>query len=226
MTAEFQQRCPARRRCATQLFNRETTTYASAEDLCLIFTKDMDPLYLLSFLLTGEHSLAEQCFVRGFEDSQEGNPVFKEWAQSWARRTIIQGAIRTIRPRPSNNRTSGPKSGDGSSDPTPPAQIANIVGLPQFERFVFVMSVLEHYSYQECSLLLNCTRKEVASGQARAFQKIASVAELSCKVVSIDSNKQERSPTALGSSRQPEATTGAESGLQWKASPRDERQQV
>jgi len=226
LTAEFQQTFPERRRCATQISNRETTRYASAADLCLIFTKDMDPLYLLSFLLTGEHSLAEQCFIRGLEESQKGNPVFKEWAQSWARRTIIQGAIQTIRPRPLQNRTSAPKSEGRSSDATPPAQIANIVRLPQFERFVFVMSVLERYSYQECSLLLNCTRKDVAAGQVRAFQQIASVAELPCKVVSIDSNKQERSPTGLGSSPQPEAANGVESGLQWKASPRDEGQRV
>jgi len=49
----------------------------------------MDSLCLLSFLLTGEPSLAEKCFVRGLEDSRKGNPVFNEWAVSWARRTII-----------------------------------------------------------------------------------------------------------------------------------------
>jgi hypothetical protein len=70
--------------------NQETTRYAMRADFCLIFTKDMDSLCLLSFLLTGEHSLAEKCFVHGLEDSQKGNPVFNEWALSWARRTIVQ----------------------------------------------------------------------------------------------------------------------------------------
>jgi hypothetical protein len=30
--------------------------------------------------------------------AQEGHHVFKEWAESWARRAVIQNAIRMIRP--------------------------------------------------------------------------------------------------------------------------------
>ena len=58
----------------------------------------MNGLYLLSFLLTGDRTIAEQCFVGGLHIAQEGNQVFKEWAESWARRAIIQNAIRMIRP--------------------------------------------------------------------------------------------------------------------------------
>jgi hypothetical protein len=51
-------------------------------------------LYLLSLLLTGSHEKAEACFVEGIGESTKENHVFKEWARSWARRTIIQSAIR------------------------------------------------------------------------------------------------------------------------------------
>ena len=41
------------------------------------------------------------------------------------------------------------------------------------ERFVFVMSILEGYSIPECSILLNCTKQEVTTAQARALQQMA-----------------------------------------------------
>jgi DNA-directed RNA polymerase specialized sigma24 family protein len=47
-----------------------------------------------------------------------------------------------------------------------------ILELPSFERFVFVMSVLERFSIQECSLLLGCTRRDVIAAQTRALQQM------------------------------------------------------
>jgi len=152
----------------------QTMLYASSADFCQIFEKDMDSLYLLSFWLTGDHSLAEKCFVRGLEDSQKGNPVFKEWTLSWARRSIIQSAIQMIRPRPTHNRTSISTSDRSAGHAmTQPAEIANLVELPQFERFVFVMSVLERSSDHECSLLLDCTRGDVIAARTWVLQQIA-----------------------------------------------------
>src|SRR6266436_3362958 len=74
--------------------------YANSDDFRRIFDDDMNSLYLLAFLLTADREKAEQCFVSGLEDAVEGNPVFKEWARSWARRAIIQNAVRVIKPRP------------------------------------------------------------------------------------------------------------------------------
>ena len=79
--------------------NRVSELYAMRSDFCRIFETDMNRLYLLSFLLTGDRSTAEQCFVGGLHIAQEGNQVFKEWAESWARRAIIQNAIQMISPR-------------------------------------------------------------------------------------------------------------------------------
>src|ERR1700728_4166522 len=74
--------------------------YASSDDFRRVFDDDMNTLFLLSFLLTADREKAEQCFVSGLEDAVEGNPVFQEWARSWARRAIIQNAVRAINPRP------------------------------------------------------------------------------------------------------------------------------
>ena len=192
---------------ARQIANQEATPYARGSDFCRIFEEDMNRLYLLSFLLTGDHSMAEKCFVRGLDDSREGNPVFREWARSWARRAIIQSAIQIIRPRPTvSGRSSSTSDRSAGHAMTEPAKIAKIVELPAFERFAFVMSVLERYSDQECSLLLNCTRGEVIAARTRVLQKIARSAEHQRKLVSIDFDKQAL-PDNPGSVLRPQATS-------------------
>ena len=150
--------------------------YATAEDFCKIFHTDMRSLYLLSLLLTGDHTRAEQCFVGGLETAVKRNTVFQEWARNWARRVIVQNALRTINPRPSNGtEVSMANAGQMRSEQ---AEIAAVLALPSFDRFVFVMSVLEGYSDQDCSILLGCTRGEVSAARFRALQEIGTAAEL------------------------------------------------
>jgi DNA-directed RNA polymerase specialized sigma24 family protein len=185
---------------ASQISDQEITPYATGADFCRIFLKHMDGLYLLSFLLTGEYSIAEKCFVRGWEDSQKGNPVFKEWTQSWARRTIIRSAIEMMRPQPIRDRNSSLTDHSASCAMTQAAEIAMIVGLPPFERFVFVMSVLERYSDLECSLLLDCTRGDLISARTWVLQQMARATQIRRKVISIDSDEQSL-PDNLGSHR-------------------------
>ena len=171
-----------------KVIKQTTTPYATQADFRRVFQEDMNRLYLLSFLLTGERDLAEQCFVSGLKMSSEGNPVFKEWATSWARRTIILTAIRMVRPRLGDpQRSSVPPKSAGPSAISR-AEIANIIALPPFERFVFVMSVLECYTEQECSLLLGCTRRETMEARERALRRTGEGAELRRKVISIASD--------------------------------------
>jgi hypothetical protein len=157
------------------------TQYASSADFCRIFKEDMSGLYLLSFLLTADREQAEQCFVSGLDDSVQGNPVFKEWARSWARRAIIQNAVRLINPRPAERSGSSNSNSVYGNDETLPAgrelEIASVVALAPFERFVYVMTVLEHYSDYECSLLLSCARRDVVAARTRAFQQLGNVME-------------------------------------------------
>lgn len=153
------------------------TPYASSDDFRRVFEDDMNGLYLLSFLLTADREKAEQCFVSGLEDAVEGNPVFKEWARSWARRMIIVNAVRAINPRPSeeNGRSSSTSvSSDSKAASAEQAEIGAVLRLEPFERFVYVMTVLERNSDQDCSLLLSCTRRDVLAARTRAFEHIGS----------------------------------------------------
>jgi DNA-directed RNA polymerase specialized sigma24 family protein len=153
---------------------QDSASHAVARDFCRIFKQDMDRLYLLSYLLTADRAMAEKCFVGGLEDSAKSPRVFKEWAQSWARRMIVQNAIQMIQPQPGDNPAAN-QSANGNI--AGPAQISAVVGLPAFERFVFVMSVLERYSDQDCALLLNTTREEVIVARTRALQRLGDSAE-------------------------------------------------
>jgi hypothetical protein len=153
------------------------TPYASNDDFRRVFDQDMNSLYLLSFLLTADREKAEQCFVSGLEDAVEGNPVFKEWARSWARRVIIVNAVRVINPRPmeeNGHPISASVSSNGKRPPVEQVEIAAILRLEPFERFVYVMTVLERYSDQDCSLLLGCARRDVVAARTRAFEQIGS----------------------------------------------------
>ena len=156
--------------------------YAGSADFGRIFEEDMNSLYLLSLLLTADPERAEQCFVSGLEDAVEGNPVFKEWARSWARRSIIQNAVRVINPRPAEGiRRSSSASVEGGEETLPAGQhveIAAVLGLEPFERFVYVMTVLERYSDHECSLLLGCSRRDVLAARTRALRQVGSGMEM------------------------------------------------
>src|SRR5579872_4423439 len=123
---------------------------------------------------------AEQCFVSGLEDAVEGNRVFKEWARSWARRTIIQNAVKVINPKSLEVRSPQKDSARNSKDATMPSQpieISAVLRLEPFERFVYVMSVLEGYSDQHCSVLLGCARWEVSAARIRALQQIGNTVD-------------------------------------------------
>jgi hypothetical protein len=134
-------------------------------------------MHLLSFLLTADLAKAEECFVSGLEDCVEGTYVFRDWAQFWARRTIIQNAIRMLAPRKKHSTVADVPSvavscSFGRARDTDYA-IARILRLEDFERFVFVMSVLERYSDQDCSVLLGCSRQDVWETRTRALLNLA-----------------------------------------------------
>ena len=152
------------------------TLHATSADFCRIFEDDMDRLYRLSLLLTANPELAEKCFVRGLEDSKGGNPVFKEWAQSWARRTIISSAIRMIEPRPNNVSDRVTRHLDRL-----PRELVAVLGLQAFDRFVFVMSVLEGYSDRDCKLLLDCSTSDIVRARAHALRHLGPLTETAGK---------------------------------------------
>ena len=83
-------------------------------------------------------------------------------------------AIRELKPRPSRSglslyRPALTYTHDLSSDAIQHFESDAVLALEDFERFVFVISVLEHYSVHECALLLGCSRQTVREGRTRAL---------------------------------------------------------
>ena len=152
-------------------------TQTTRDDFCKIFTQNMKGLYLLSLLLTADHTLAEQCFAAGMEECVEGNPVFKEWAHAWSRRVIIKNAIRIVSPLSPQRHAGELKFNDEWETELRPALFA-IMQLQPLERFVYVMSVLERYSDHECFALLSGTRDQVITARTRALQRLSVVDDI------------------------------------------------
>jgi DNA-directed RNA polymerase specialized sigma24 family protein len=152
--------------------------YATSADFEQIFTNDMSSLYLLSFVLAGDPVKAETVFAAGIEESTKKKRVFKDWARSWARRSVVQSAIRIIQPQQHPHDVSRTPAVAHAIEKLPlalQAEAAAIVGLEPIERFVFVMSILERYSDHECSILLGCTRRDVTTAREGALQKLGTL---------------------------------------------------
>ena len=142
---------------------------AAVADFCEIFQKETRNLYALALLLTADHKLAEECFVRGLDDCLSST-VFKQWALSWSKRAVIRNAVRLLAPSVETNvRTS--REFDAIEVRSPFAKA--IFALGDFQRCVFVMSVLEGYRDLESSLLLNCSPKDVVDARCQALRELA-----------------------------------------------------
>lgn len=146
--------------------------YATPGDFCAIFSSDMESLYSLALVLTRSHESAQQCFVAALNDCRFGSAVFPEWARSWSRRMVIKNAIRLLDPLL--------KGVDGEAEPGSEAIADGMDASTRpylqaraFDRFAFVISVLEGFTVRECAALLGSSPREVEQARLRVLQQIA-----------------------------------------------------
>ena len=160
-----------------QFHEQQAKRNARGHDICRISSVDLKSFYQLSFLLTRDREKAERCFVVGIEHLVRGNRAFNQWAHAWAKRIVIENAIHDVNPRP---RVAQPYSSVivypyGALLSTPPGghfEVEAILALEDFERFVFVMSVLDHYSEHDCAHFLDCSVLEIREARTRALQNL------------------------------------------------------
>ena len=162
---------------AHRIAEQRNNQYATSEDFRELFMEDFRGLYLLSFLLTADYEKAERCFVASLDECVNGNSVFKGWAHSWARRMIIRSAAEMISLHPSPSRPVtgasvtagyGDLSGTLLQDPA----LARVLALETFERFVYVLSILERYPDQNCAVLLGASRQRIQETRIFALEHI------------------------------------------------------
>jgi hypothetical protein len=152
-------------------FSPVATGSVTRADVRRTFKQDMKSLYLLSLLLTARQRSAEQCFVSSLGDCMDMRPVFEEWTDSWTRRIVLQNAIRMLKPAMNNtDRATQPHPNSLTSGLNP--ALGAVLQLKTFERFVFVISVLEGYSDHECSLLLRSSKRDVVAAKTKALEHL------------------------------------------------------
>ncbi|MFP5228475.1 MAG: RNA polymerase sigma factor [Acidobacteriota bacterium] len=149
-----------------------TEEYATREHFLKLFADQLEDLYLFAFLLTANHQKAEQCFVAGLDQCLAGNEVSRAWARSWARRIIVRNAVRMLVPHPLPANAMQGEDDDAALSPQD-APYGAVLALGDFERIVFVLSVLERYSDQDCAALLGTSRHEIVEARLRAVARIA-----------------------------------------------------
>jgi hypothetical protein len=154
--------------------NERATPYLTVTDFSNIFNEEMHSLYLLAFLLTADHDKAEECLVSAMGECVEGVGVFTDWARSWTRGAVLKRAIQMVMPAPEHADSVSLISLERSDTPAENNPFAAILLLDAFERFVFVMSIREGQSDEECAVLLRCSRRDVTIARVLALKRQSS----------------------------------------------------
>ena len=173
--------------------------YATCATFRQIFIDDLHSLYLLAFLLIGNHVEEEKCFVASFEDAARASSVFEGWERSWSKRCLILNAIHRVFPGTAGSLVKRDTWRGVDVEREGPWVINAVSGLAPLHRFVFVMSVLEKYSDCECALLLGCALRDVVEARIQALWQISGFDPASQNPLRLDK--------MAGTSRKPLAQT-------------------
>ncbi len=159
----------------------EDDTYAVNEEFQQLFATEMIDLFRLSLNLTADLETAERCLIVAMRECLQSSCAFnsRKLTRAWARRVVIRNAISLV------SREEIPQSGGSCSESTSygqsqpnryrssavPESLA-VLNLPDFDRVVYVICVLEDYSIAHCALLLSRSLKEVDDARVRATIRV------------------------------------------------------
>ena len=161
-------------------------TYASKEEFVSLFESERMALQGLALLLTANSEAAERCLVLALRECIANCSVSRDWVLAWARRVVIRNAINVVM-EPGEQSFAGMNCNAeiGSvvfSEDDSLGQIANlqpILALPDLDRLVFVISILERHSIHDCALLLGRSPRDINEARQRAADQIKQIDEFS-----------------------------------------------
>jgi len=160
----------------------ERREYARKEEFVGVFECERLGLQRLALLLTANSETAKRCLSRAFRECIASTLVSKEWVVSWTRRMVIRNAINlVIGPEGRSFVTTNDEVDDGfvafSPDDTLDAIAASesVLDLPEFERFVLVICVLERYSIHDCALLLGRSPRDISEARQRVGNQVGQI---------------------------------------------------
>lgn len=163
----------------------EDDTHATTDDFQRLFAREMTDLFRLSLQLTADAGKAERCLILAIRECFANSTVSKEWALVWARRMVVRNAIRLVL-EAEDAMPTNVCSEAGPDFHFQPREYRiealrdslAILELPDFDRLVFVICVLERYSILDCALLLKRSQKDVNDARVRAINQVVSAEEL------------------------------------------------
>jgi len=150
--------------------NGRSSQYATSADFFELFMEESRGLYLLSILLTADHEKAERCFIVSPDECINGNSIFHKWAHSWARWMIVRNAVRmlTLYPGPCGPESAAAFAATSLQGPF----LLRVLALEDFERLVYVLSVLQEYPDQNCAVLLGVSHQRIRDTRNCALKHI------------------------------------------------------
>ena len=159
--------------------------YASKEEFASVFESERTSLRQLALLLTANSEVAYCCLVLALRECIASSSVSKGWVLTWARRAVIRSAIRLVigsdgQPFIQTIDDGGRRlivfPAEDSLSPLANSQL--ILELPELDRFVFVICVLERYSIHDCALLLARSPRDIYEARQRTANQIGRIAEI------------------------------------------------
>jgi DNA-directed RNA polymerase specialized sigma24 family protein len=156
-----------------QMDGQAAAGYATAANLMEIYNEEIRSLHLLSLLLTADPEKADKCLMDSLEECLHGMDVFLERALLLARRAIIEKAIMAVRFTKDRLKCPSPATAHRHSKWANDNFIGAIFALGNFERLVFVMSLLERQSDDDCCELLACKQYDIESARSKALRKLS-----------------------------------------------------
>ena len=163
----------------------ERREYARKEEFVGVFDRERVGLQRLALLLTANSETAKRCLSRAFRECIASTLVSKEWVVSWTRRMVIRNAISLVMgPGGRSFVTTNDEADDRfvafSLDDSLGAIAASesILDLPEFERFVLVICVLERYSIHDCALLLGKSPRDINEARQRVGNQVGQIDRL------------------------------------------------
>ena len=147
-----------------------------------LYEAHVDRIYRLTYRMTGEDDLAQECtqetFIRAFDrlKSFRGDAALSTWLHSIAV-SVVYNVMRKVtrlnRRHTELTETTGPSGGAGVGDPILKERLAAAIDeLPHGYRTVFVMHDVEGYKHEEIAQVLGVRTGTSKAQLSRARAKL------------------------------------------------------
>ena len=163
----------------------EGDEYARLEELLRVFECERAGLQRLALLLTGNSEAVKPCLSRALRDCISSISVSRDWILRWTRRVIIRNAINLVMNpgrdslvETSDDTVNGLIAFSHDDSLVATADFDSICALPELDRLVYVICILEHYSMYDCALLLGRSLREVNEARQRVGDYLGQICEL------------------------------------------------